>query len=42
MLAGLAATLAEADEQKRASKLNTGDALAKFAWRDDEEGEDET
>lgn len=42
VLAGLAATLAEADERKRASELNTGDALAKFAWRDDEEGEDET
>ena len=37
VLAGLAATLAEADARKRASEMDTGDALAKFTWRDDEE-----
>ena len=42
VLAGLAATLAEADAQKRACELDTGDALAKFSWRDDEEGGNET
>lgn len=42
VLAGLAATLAEADERERASELDTGDALAKFTWRDDEGGDDET
>lgn len=42
VLAGLEATLAEADERERASELDTGDALAKFTWRDDEGGEDET
>lgn len=42
VLAGLAATLAEADAWKRAPKLDARDALAKFTWRDDEEGEDET
>ena len=42
VLAGLAATLAEADAWKRVSELDAGDALAKFTWRDDGGGEDET
>lgn len=41
VLAGVAAVLAEDDASARALALDTGDALAKFSWRDDEEGGDE-
>lgn len=42
VLAGVAAVLAEDDASARALALDTGDALAKFTWRDAEEGENET
>ena len=42
VLAGVAAALAEDDASARALALDTGDALAKFTWCDNEEGGNET